>query len=438
MSVPSHNLYDFIHHITERKFLMFYFYPWGEKDYRYLFEYQKDLSSEIATQGINGLSSIYAKKFIPDHWLDERAIRNFQPVLFCHDQEPLDFEFYHDDAPGMQKCYEEKFSQFPYPISQQNLRSCHVWSWQEKWILLHTEKNSLELERYEKTGQYQGAFWWSHALISRDWYRYAQHDLSLNFSSTNKKLFLIYSRDETGSRKYRKQFLDSLIPINHHCQIGSMDGSQVNSDSSATYNSLDCSQTEISLVLETLFEDPRIYLTEKTLRPLACGHPFILAAGSRSLEFLRSYGFETFHPWIDESYDLETNHDRRREMIVMEMYRIANLGEIEKSNLIHSCRLIAEKNKKMFFSKNFENRIINELQKNVNDAYEKIKDRLSGEFRWNIVKWRKKHGLFKREPMHAITTRLTRYCRVHKGSLEQYQGHQDRLDDKSSTDGHDV
>ena len=38
----------------------------------------------------------------------------------------------------------------------------------------------------------------------------------------------------------------------------------------------------------------------------------------------------------------------------------------------------------------------------------------------------------------SILLPFIRYVRKHKGSLEQYQSHQHRLDDKSSTDGHDV
>jgi hypothetical protein len=48
-------------------------------------------------------------------------------------------------------------------------------------------------------------------------------------------------------------------------------------------------------VAETVF-DTRIHLTEKTLRPIACGHPFILAAGPGSLKYLQTYGFRTFSP----------------------------------------------------------------------------------------------------------------------------------------------
>lgn len=436
MSVPSHNLYHFIHHITERKFLMFYFYPWGEKDYTNLLDYQKTLDQ---IHGNDGISEIHARKFVPDYLLDDiKMIRNFQPVLFCHDQEPLNYSLYDDHGYAMQKYYSKELEKLSYPVHQQNLRSCHHWSWYERWILLHTEKNSTELEKYEQTGRYLGAFWWSHALIARDWYRYAQHDRSLDLRSEQQKLFLVYARDTSGTRQYRQTFLDSIKDLSDHCQIGSLEAKDTGSDASAIYQSDDFISTNISIVLETLFDDPRVYLTEKILRPIACGHPFILAAGPDSLGFLRSYGFETFSPWINESYDTETNHAQRLEMIAEEMRRICFLPDTDKKRLLESCRQIAHRNKARFFSDGFLNHVIDELRTNVENAYEQVKDRYSADFQWNTRKWRKKQGIDTRTESRQVVVPFIRRCRLEQRSLEQYQGHQHRLDDKSSTDGHDV
>jgi hypothetical protein len=435
MSVPSHNLYDFIHQVTERKFLLFYFYNWGQKDYSNVVDYQKEVGN---FESINGLSEISASKFCPHHLLDEQQIRNMQPVLFCHDQEPLEFKFYHDDGIYMQKYHDAKIKDLPYPVLNQNLRSCHLWSIREKWILLHTEKNSPQLNEYERTGRYQGAFWWSHALIARDWYRYAEHDPLLKINQDDKKTFLIYARDFNGTRSYRKKIINEIESISDQCQIGSQSHKVVTSENSATYDGEDFVSTEISVVLETMFDDPRIYLSEKTLRPLACGHPFILAAGPESLKFLKSYGFETFDPWINESYDQEHDHEKRLKLILQEMHRIASLKEKDRKIMMENIHQIATRNKQNFFSDHFLKYVINELKHNVQTAFEKTQDQFNVDFRWETTKWRKKNGLFVRDPSHSFTTPLMRYCRASKGSLEQYQGHDHGLDDKSNTDGHNV
>ena len=39
MSIPTNNLYDFVHQVLESKFLLRYFYPWGEKQLENLIEH---------------------------------------------------------------------------------------------------------------------------------------------------------------------------------------------------------------------------------------------------------------------------------------------------------------------------------------------------------------------------------------------------------------
>lgn len=61
------------------------------------------------------------------------------------------------------------------------------------------------------------------------------------------------------------------------------------------------------VVTETVFFGRKNHLTEKTFKPICYGMPFVLVSNAGSLEYLRSYGFQTFAPIIDESYDLETD-----------------------------------------------------------------------------------------------------------------------------------
>jgi hypothetical protein len=417
---------------------MFYFYPWGEKDFCAVFDYQFD------TLGANCLSTVDAYKFFPKHLADRYKIRNFQPVIMCHDQEPLFFDYYTNDGAGMKKYLEIEQNIPPgYQISDQNLRSCHRQSMYKQWILLHSEKNSHELARYEATGDYAGAFWWSHAVLARDWYRFAEHDRSLNNKSDDRRLFLVYARDTTGSRVYRQDFLSMIDDVRSQCQIGSVRSSQPGPAASATYDSIDFASTDISVVLETLFADQRIHLTEKILRPIACGHPFILAGGPGSLEFLRSYGFKTFHPWINEDYDLEKDHSLRLKMIVNEMKRLSTLPSDQLQSIITHCTAIAEENKNHFFSADFYNQVINELKSNVDQAWQKIQGIYDSTFWLNMRRWRRKNcPEYFQQPTDLIYAPymipLIRHMRQNNGSLEQYQRHEHSLDNESSANGNDV
>lgn len=375
MSVPAYNLYDFVHQATKRRYWMLYFKPWGSRDLGKAIAYQPSIDH---IQGPNGLdpNEILVEKILPQSLINCTLIQNFQPILFCHDQEPLNFDLYQDGSPELASLREkykdnEIGNQCHFP--DQNLRFAVPWSWQKQWILLHSEKNSNELIKYESTGQYVGAYWWSHAMIARDWYRYAQHDGSLNYHNWQ-KLFLVYNRESTGSREYRKQFA-SLVEsheVSQNCQVGSWHNEPVESDYSARYDSIDFCQTAISVVLETVFTDNRIHFTEKILRPIACGHPFIVASGPGALKLLKSYGFQTFAPWIHEDYDTIENPDQRLEAIVKEMQRLAKLDKSQQNALLEHCRQIAQFNKQHFFSESFYNVIVKELQTNVSEAGSKL------------------------------------------------------------------
>ena len=88
--------------------------------------------------------------------------------------------------------------------------------------------------------------------------------------------------------------------------------------------------------------------------------------GPGALETIRSYGFKTFQPYINESYDKEQSPTKRMDMVLREMRRINS--EIEKYQkwIWEGCAEIAEYNKQLFFNDKFLWRVKTELRRNVN------------------------------------------------------------------------
>ena len=78
-------------------------------------------------------------------------------------------------------------------------------------------------------------------------------------------------------------------------------------------------ETFLSVVSETIYNSDTLYFTEKICKPLMCLHPFILVTSPHSLKRLQKFGFKTFHPFIDESYDSEENGMKRMQMIFDEL-----------------------------------------------------------------------------------------------------------------------
>lgn len=67
----------------------------------------------------------------------------------------------------------------------------------------------------------------------------------------------------------------------------------------------------LDIVSETRFAQPTANISEKAFQPMQYFRPFVLLAPPKSLEYLRSLGFETFGSFWDESYDDELDHGER-------------------------------------------------------------------------------------------------------------------------------
>lgn len=84
---------------------------------------------------------------------------------------------------------------------------------------------------------------------------------------------------------------------------------------SELYNYYRASNFDIIIETASNGENQR-FITEKTLRALALGKPFLVYNGPGTLEYLRSLGFETYKPFWDESYDSIYDPQKRFEAMV--------------------------------------------------------------------------------------------------------------------------
>lgn len=65
------------------------------------------------------------------------------------------------------------------------------------------------------------------------------------------------------------------------------------------------------VVTETRFFQPTANFSEKLLSSFLVKRPFLAVAPPRTLEYAKKLGFKTFDLWWDESYDQETDHQKR-------------------------------------------------------------------------------------------------------------------------------
>ena len=361
MSVPLDRLYNFIHDLCNHDIIIYRFYPHGSKK---ITDCRPLLTMNLA------------------------KVQEYTSMrMVCHDQEPLNLSFYNYGLTRvMHRLVQKKILLY------------------DKVLLLHSEKNSNVLEHFEHDDAI-GVYWWSHAIIARDWFRYATVDLMLNNFHKIKYDFLVYNRAWGGSREYRLRFseliVDSDLSSNCYMNFSPTDLDQdyrahkfsnpnltikrndleqyfrpstASSCYSADYDSADYNQCAVEIVLETLFDDSRWHLTEKSLRPIACGKPFILASTPGSLEYLKSYGFKTFSPWIDESYDTVQDPNLRLQAIANSMQKFSLQTLEEKQNALAEMQTICAYNKNRFFSTEFMQQVLDEFCNNLEQGVLKLQN----------------------------------------------------------------
>ena len=362
------------------------------------------------------------------------------PEIYCNDQEPLNYDLYctgpmiHSPSAAVCEVLERKNIIFP----RLNFRGQVVTIWNQA-VLLHSERRSVDVEQYQAT-QFLPVYYWSHAVIALDWFRYAQHIVQHKQVC---KTFVIYSRAWSGTREYRLRFLDlvlrlgledrcraSVSPIEPelgiHYDIHKFENPRwrptqilenffplntAQSHYSADFNIEDYEATDIEVVLETLFDDNRLHLTEKSLRPIACAQPFILAGTHGSLEYLRSYGFKTFgHIW-DERYDLIEDPEERLIRIADLMRQIANWTPQVRKQKMAKAQAIADYNKKHFFSDKFFNLVNNELETNLTNALVELENTNTSSG------YLHRHNVFTPDPELAELTKNSKTLETRKQTL---------------------
>jgi hypothetical protein len=377
MSIPLDRLYHYVKNIANEVYgdvLIYRFWPHGSKKFEHLLPLNEPLCN----------------------WKQRVTI----PDMYCNDQEPLNYDFYEHISESL-ISYSPMAQKYKRDTPRKNfrIRTATIW---DHAMLLHSEQRSVEVEKYSNC-DFLPIYYWSHAVIARDWFRYAEY---VQQQKHSQKLFLIYAQGWTGTREYRLKFLEMLANSNlhSHCQtsIKPVDHElsvhyqqheflnqewkpkitlenyflvgQVNSNHSADFDQTDYENTDIEVVLETLFDDPRLHFTEKILRPMAMAQPFILVGSHGGLQYLKQYGFKTFDNIWSEKYDQIQDPQQRLQAVIDLMSSIKNWTPQQRQINLQQAYNIAQYNKRLFFSKQFSDHVTNELKTNMKSAFENLEN----------------------------------------------------------------
>lgn len=278
-------------------------------------------------------------------------------------------------------------------------------------ILANSEHSELK-DQICKELDMKDWYYFFHGLAALEWYRDYKYlpKVDKKFS----KVFITMNHLVTKDRSYRLHLVASLLEqdLTKHglvgCQLKDLHGSWKDEILSPTSKlskdakkriylqfskltapltldindgaySLCSARPNISLqqsalwhiVTETVFYYDKLHLTEKVFQPIIARRPFMLLAAPGNLRYLKSYGFKTFDRWIDESYDSETDHDRRTAMVVAELERFCQMSSEELVAVYREMEEILDFNFNHFYS-NFKCIVLSEMIENFEKCIKQL------------------------------------------------------------------
>jgi len=157
------------------------------------------------------------------------------------------------------------------------------------------------------------------------WYRHLGYHTFV-FDPNYHKLFLLLMH---GQRPHRDHLYRAITPYLHNSLHSYVEkGIVLENDIDYSHGNWQrhmnpnwYNDTCFSLVAEsTVYK--RLWISEKTFKPLAFCHPFIVYGSPGTLQYIRDIGFETFAHVVDESYDNLTNNQQRLAHITAQVQQL--------------------------------------------------------------------------------------------------------------------
>jgi len=293
----------------------------------------------------------------------------------------------------------------------------------DKFILITTEKESETVDLIKQKYNCPVVYYFHHIFAAHDWFRGVGFDNRLVTPSNRKikKKYITFNRLTSNKRVYRSLFISELIernildqgyvsyndvcPDNEKDFIWNLESvvdeglikPQVMVDAARNImkaplplridyrdeplipnNSFtlgavkETQESFVYVVTETCYWERKCHLTEKIFKPIVSKMPFILVGPAHNLEYLRSYGFQTFDYWWDESYDDIEDPILRMKEISCVLEGICKLPTKDLEVTLQEMQSVLDYNYNLFYSQNFIDRCWGELTLGLSDACKNV------------------------------------------------------------------
>ncbi len=290
--------------------------------------------------------------------------------VFFHDQEPVDAELYHDLFQAVQQRNRDihPVAAGHVIVSEQgeNVKQlCDLYGWTAHYYFYHAWACQDWYRGYDRTYLIARArdrcptktFMSPNRIVAgrRDHrvlflYNIFRNRLETNHISAPRTCQYEHEDIATIARKYNRRYPD----IEHTFQQAKLprlfqDEHEQLMTSCWLSNFAEAADSLVYVPTETVYFGRRTHITEKTFKAIAMEMPFVLMATAHSLEYLKRYGFRTFSPILDESYDEETDDFVRVERVVKLLKELDDLTAKERQQIHRHLLPITEHNYYHFY-----------------------------------------------------------------------------------------
>ena len=318
--------------------------------------------------------------------------------IYLHDQEPVDLELFN-------KLFDTVALKGPDGIGWKYIDAQWVKLFDPPKQVGHVvvSEQGENIDNLCKKYNWTSHYYFYHGWACKDWYRGYDKTFLIPRAKnrTPTRTFISPNRIIAGKRDHRVLFLYNVFKLNlennwisapRTCVYENIDISVVASKYNNIYTDIEqvfqdadlpklfpgeetqqmtsyqltnfdeAADSLIYVPTETVYFGRRLHITEKTFKAIALEMPFVLVAPAHSLQYMKSYGFQTFQGIFDESYDEEINDIKRIEKVTKLLKDLNELSVKERQQIHRACLPIVEHNFEHFYGKGFEDVLWTELK----------------------------------------------------------------------------
>ena len=127
--------------------------------------------------------------------------------------------------------------------------------------------------------------------------------------------------------------------------------------------------SQLSIVTETFFEEPGLFITEKTFRSIAIGHPCIVLGQHGILDYFDSIGINLRLPGLNTAYDSIQDPTVRFNLFHDTLQHWVHLEHKERYKLLKSWQPILKKNAQVYNSIDFKQEITRNIVQSTEEYF---------------------------------------------------------------------